>query len=255
MTYRLMLFYIAATIVLTGCSMIPNQSVSKKYDASNDTVRSLFAQPYIDPLTHYIKRYSADAEKSTEVALVRKEREKRCKLVADNYAKEPLTEESLKRYTRGYQFSCPAEVDQFAKKVAELAESKSTNSDRVAADNANKKQLNDCYLLTKIRNFSDALQACRQPASQGDTKAQVNMAMMAYALKNYEEARYWATKAAPSSGIASNLVGEIYLQGDGVDVNLSMAKKWFENAIKQGFNDASVRLKQVDALLTEKAKN
>ena len=102
--------------------------------------------------------------------------------------------------------------------------------------------LSDCYLLTSIRNYSAAREACRQPAEQGDVKSQANMALIAHTFEDYDSAYEWARKAAPDSGDASYLLGRMYASGRGVEQNSDQAVYWYNKAAGQGHKDARAAL-------------
>lgn len=203
-------------------------------------VEALFAQPYIDPLTRYLERAGDDADKATLRQRVQEERDRRCAEIADQYAGEPVTEQSLKSYRTGYSYSCPDDVAAYARKLATLkarsteASGTGTKPGQTASAQLSK-QLNDCYLLTAIRNFSEAMKACRQPATDGDIKAQTNMARMTFALKDYTSAFRWASAAASQSAEAAYLLGQMYATGQGVEADADAAKKWNALARDRGY--------------------
>ena len=233
-------------------------------------VQTLFDQPYIDPLTEYLNEHQGDASRSDQLAVVRAERERRCDAIAQRYDTRPLTSEQVARYRAGYGFSCPEDVQAFAlryrekrkevqeARVAEAAdETRQQAEDKVAEKGedaipekaatgsvpaAVSQQLNDCFLLTAIRNFSDALEACRTPAENGNARAQTNMATIAYALQRYDDALDWAKRAAPESGNAANLIGQMYAQGQGVSEDQQLARQWFQQAASLGHAGARAAL-------------
>lgn len=208
----------------------------------------LFDQPYIDPLSEYLQRHRGDAERAGELSQVRKERQRRCQAVAERYVSEPLSETALDRYRAGYGFSCPQQVAAYEQALGEKQEQK--NRQQIASaepegpEPAVREQLNDCYLLTTIRNFSEALQACRAPANAGHVKAQTNMAVISHALADYRQAYRWARVAAPESQEAAFLLAEMYSNGQGVQQNLAQAEKWYHQAAVQGHTGARAALEQ-----------
>ncbi|WP_166267189.1 SEL1-like repeat protein [Marinobacter caseinilyticus] len=239
---------LAGIVLLAGCAIvrtpvmpegelapdIDNSAGSKALEnADSDTaagerlLAELFAQPYIDPLTVYLARQEGDANLRQRVA---EERARRCEEVARRFSAEPATEEALSSYRTGYLYSCPDDVEAYARRLT------AHNKQPVAGIS---KQLNDCYLLTAIRNYSEGLKACREPALQGDTQAQTNMALMTFALKDYANAFRWASEAAPHSGAASHLLGEMYASGRGVKRDSKAAEKWSSLAAERGYETAS----------------
>lgn len=218
----------------------PEQTAPSGNDAERE-VDALFAQPYIDPLTRYLERTEDKTDNPALRQRVRKERDRRCAEIADRYAAEPVTEQSLTTYRKGYDYSCPADVAAYASRLATLKARTQPEPDAArepgdAAPVALSKQLNDCYLLTAIRNFSEAMKACRQPATEGDIKAQTNMALMTFALKDYANAFRWASAAAPHSAEAAHLLGQLYAEGLGVAPDADAARKWNGLARDQGYD-------------------
>ncbi|MDO8825939.1 tetratricopeptide repeat protein [Methylophaga sp.] len=213
----------------------------KKYD---DELQALFAQPYIDPLTDYLNQYAADENRTGHLRKVRAEQESRCRNIAERYTSRPLTQESLILYKAGYNYSCPADVEAFALRVAEAEESQAIQSTLNTAliSDISKKQLNDCYLLTTISNFREAKQACMAPANDGDIRSQLNMVAIHKALGEYTQALAWAKKAEPNSPRARYLIGEFYAAGQGVAQNHQTAFKWFEKAAEDGDADAQYKM-------------
>lgn len=236
---------------------------------SNEELKALFDQPYIDPFTVYIGEIEGNPTKAELLAEAIEERDRRCGVIASRYAGEPVSTARLARYRAGYNFSCPDDVAAYAEQVARLKQenvkeapvvevvepkppepvtaepvlAKQQPADPV--DEELRKQLNDCYLLTAIRNFSSALEACRGPADAGNVRAQSNMALISNALRDYDNAYRWATLAAPKSGDAANLLGELYSQGLGVEADKVKAALWFKKAASLGNADATARLNDV----------
>ncbi|WP_154660751.1 tetratricopeptide repeat protein [Marinobacter nanhaiticus] len=236
--------------------------------ARDAEVQTLFDQSYIDPLTKYLKQHDGDASRAEQLAQVRDERERRCSVIAKRYAARPLTREQVARYRAGYSLSCPEDVEAFALRYEEkrrqeqnevrLAEAEDKGAEDeedlakedMAAESAAagsvpsavSQELNDCFLLTAIRNFSDALEACRTPAENGNVRAQTNMATIAYALQHYDQALDWAKRAAPESGNAANLIGRMYAEGQGVAADQQVARQWFQQAASLGHAGAQATL-------------
>lgn len=215
-------------------------------------VETLFAQPYIDPLTDYLNQHIDDENRAEPLRKVSEERKARCQQIADKYATRPLTQESLNLYQAGYNYSCPKDVEAFALKLAEAEKSDQSQASAVESQSApkitlldttivstvNKEQLNDCYLLTTISNFREAKQACLSPANNGDVRSQLNMAIIHKALAEYSQALEWAKKVEAKSPRARFLIGELYASGLGVKQDNEIAFKWIEKAGKDGYADA-----------------
>ena len=229
-------------------------------------INPLFEQPYIDPLTEYLQRYAGDPKRAAQLGQVRQERERRCAAVARRYNMDGISETGLALYRRGYSFSCPQDVAAYEARLEALQQAsaparqsgdeslnkakavrademvgsapKAKNTESNSANEAEKvaktHQLNNCYLLTQIRNFSGALNACRGPAEAGAAGAQVRMAQIQKALGNHESAYRWARQAAPESAEAANLLGEMYAKGLGVAQDKAEAANWFRTAAGLG---------------------
>jgi uncharacterized protein len=186
-------------------------------------IKPLLRQPYIDPLTHYIKLHTGDPSRARQLDLLKKERRLRCELIAREYQKGNKTPDRLKAMSDGYGFSCPEQVELFAKLVT---------------DQAN----NECYLLTELHNYREASELCREPAENGDARAQLNMAVIYRALGNYESAMHWATLATKHFPEADYLMGQLYAKGQGTEQNDDKAIYWYELAAKKGHTGAQTAL-------------
>ncbi|BES73900.1 hypothetical protein RE428_49180 (plasmid) [Marinobacter nanhaiticus D15-8W] len=237
----------------------------------DEEIESLFDQPYIDPLTAYLHRHADDPARAALLKQVRRERERRCAAVARRYNTDKISETGLALFRRGYSYSCPQHVAAYEAKLDTLKpqapkttaplvgesggddgrppDAEVTELDRHgeqtpahAADEAQKqaaaRQLNDCYLLTRIRNFSDALEACRGPAEAGVAGAQASIAQIQSTLGHHESAYRWARKAATESGQAAFLLGEMYARGLGVAKDMATAAQWFRAALELGHAEA-----------------
>lgn len=222
-------------------------------------VEQLFAQPYIDPLTDYLDAHRQDDSRAEVLREVLEERERRCQEIAQRFAKQPLTQETLARYRAGYSHSCLGDVEDFAKKLAAVPPSPPqpaapaepepvTETPATTASAPVTSQLNECYLLTTIRNYREAKQVCVAPAAQGDIKAQYNMAVIARAMHDYEDARRWAEKAAPHSTPARFLLGELHADGLGVKRDDAAALQWFRQAAEAGHAESQYRTASLLAL-------
>lgn len=213
--------------------------------------QALFDQPYIDPLTDYLETYAGDTERASAVRRVEDERERRCRTIAGQYAGEPATEAVLERYRAGYSYSCPEQVSAFAERVSrntpandvvEPVTDSPAQSQDSPASSADQQALGDCYLLTSIRNYSAAREACLEPAQAGDTRSQANMALIAHAFEDYATALEWAEKAAPASSEAGYLLGRMYASGQGVEQDMEQAVYWYSKAAGQGNSEAKAAL-------------
>ncbi|MDI9243792.1 tetratricopeptide repeat protein [Marinobacter sp. CHS3-4] len=259
--YRSLLF-VFSVFLLHGCSSViyqPAPEQEPKPESNTQPAKSfdqeraaLFDQPYIDPLTDYLIEHSGDAARAELLDQVREERDRRCKEVARQFSEEPATPRVLARFNAGYAYSCPEQVAAFESRVDQQQASEDTTDTQDTTDvttdpKARKptdQALSDCYLLTTIRNFSAAREACRVPAQEGDNRAQANMALVTHAFEEYGVARQWAEKAADRSGQAAFLLGEIYAKGQGVNRNRDQAVHWYSEAIELGHEPAQEALDQ-----------
>lgn len=225
---------------------IGNRSGSPSFE---DERQALFDQPYIDPLTDYLSEHQDDSDRAAVVQQVKEERERRCESIADQYAGESATEAVLARYRAGYIYSCPEQVAAFAERVdreapQEAISSLVTDERSKGADSPSTDQpaVGDCYLLTSIRNYSAAREACLEPAQAGDTRSQANLALIAHAFEDYDSALEWAEKAAPASSEASYLLGRMYSSGQGVEEDMDTAIYWYSKAAGQGHREAEAAI-------------
>lgn len=198
-------------------------------------VKLLFAQPYIDPLTRYLAEHKNDKSRASVLPTVLKEREQRCQEIAKRYDSRDKTKANLNRLTRGYNFSCPKVVSNFAQQVeaktvvqatelkettaettVEITETTANTSAPVQTAAASQPDLNtqsvkpaakanetaltqavtDCQVLFKIRNYAEAKTTCLPPAEQGNAIAQHNLGEMAALSDDYAQAVNWMQRAA-----------------------------------------------------------
>ena len=214
--------------------------------------QALFDQPYIDPLTDYLKEHGDDTSREAVLRQIVAERDRRCQVIANGYAGKPATKQRLARYRAGYNYSCPAEVEAFAERVQQIQNTNlpATIAAPGANDEASQPQrqdaqsLSDCYLLTTIRNYSAAREACRETAENGDPRSQVNMAMITHAFEDYASAFQWARQVALVSGTAAYILAQLYDSGLGVEQNPEQAVYWYDKAASQGHKEARIALER-----------
>lgn len=214
--------------------------------------QALFGQPYIDPLTDYLKEHDDDPGRKPVLRQIAEERHRRCQLIADDYAEKPATEQTLARYRAGYSYSCPAQVGAFAERVKRNQKNTLPATIAAADDNddgsrpqrQDEQSLSNCYLLTTIRNYSAAREACRQTAEDGDPRSQANMAIITHAFQDYASAFLWARQAALVSGAAAYILAQLYDSGLGVEQNPEQAVYWYGKAASQGHKEARTVLER-----------
>jgi len=214
-----------------------------------EEVQALKAQPYIDPLTRYLEHYADDPAREAYLQEITLLREQRCRLVGNRYALLPKTVESYERFRAGYAFSCPAQLEEFAGLIEDLKQpedlAQSTPEVTISpAPPPPDPQRSECYLLSQIRNYSEAHDFCLGPAEQGDPRAQLNMALISQAAKEYSQAFRWAEMVAADLPEAGLVLGQLYADGQGVERDLSQAVFWFEYAAEQGLAAAQTAIGQ-----------
>ncbi|KEA64689.1 hypothetical protein ADIMK_1142 [Marinobacterium lacunae] len=230
--------------------VLGNWGGAERDDAYDLEVDRLFEQPYIDPLTRYLERYRNDESRAAHLQRVLDERERRCDEIATRYADRPLTDQTLDQYRAGYAYSCPKQVEVFAERLGSAGqggkEHRTTTpvkpSEEIVWSGQLAQQLNDCYLLTTIGNYSDARSACAGPAEKGDPRAQYNMALVFRSLRQYEESLNWAQMASPHSAEARYLLGQLYEAGQGVEKDIDNALSWYRDAAEQGYPAAQYKV-------------
>jgi hypothetical protein len=249
-------------LLLSGCASVDDERLSSASELLEQTgqvmkkiispqppapyqreQQALFTQPYIDPLTEYLVEHRDDRSRASVLQQVEQERDVRCEAIAGEYANAPATEAMLRRYEAGYNYSCPDQVAAFAERVERQSSVPEPAAVNTAGNSGVTEQaLSDCYLLTTIRNYSEARKTCQGPADNGDVRSQANMAMISHAFEDYASARVWAEKAAPASDDAAFLLGQMYATGRGVGQDMEQAVYWYTEAAKRGHKQAQAAL-------------
>lgn len=242
-------------------SLVGSQD-DKRFQQEIDT---LFAQPMIDPLTRYIESHSADASRARQLQQVAAERDRRCDTIGQTYAGREATMANLQRMRGGYLYSCPDEVQTFAQRVSKTPRSRpeakpeqpagmvASAAPAVSAepppslevasadfaDALNRKRNSSCYLLYTIKNYTQALEACRVPAERGDAKAQHHMASVSRTRRDYRSAVTWAERAAAQKHAPGQLLlGQLYQDGQGVEQDqrrgLELIRQAADNGLPEG---------------------
>jgi TPR repeat protein len=243
-------------------SNVDAQQNDRIYDRELD---ELFGQPFIDPLTRYLEQHQNDASRARHLSMVLEERDDRCRVIAERFVGEPRTTASLQRYSKGYAYSCPQQVEQFAAEVA-LASKAAPAAARPTAptqeiarpvtspavpdparstDSRSRQQLNNCHLLFTIKNYRQAQDACRPAAEAGDAQIQAKMAVIATALKDYPQALEWAQLSASKSAEGRYQLAELYYRGLGVSQDYPLALQHYRQAARQGLANAQYRSGQM----------
>lgn len=240
-----------------------NSQDDKRYQQEID---ALFAQSMIDPLTRYLETHSADGSRARQLQQVVAERDRRCGEIGRTYAGRDATSANLQRMRGGYLYSCPDEVQTFALRVKkersalvakQSAEPRPSAEPQPAsqvsaepppslelasadfADALNRKRSSNCYLLFTIKNYTQALEACRQPAERGDAKAQHHMGSVSLARRDYRSAVAWAERsAAQEHAPGLLLLGRLYQDGQGVRQDQQRGLALISQAADQGLAEA-----------------
>ncbi len=265
MTLRYVPLAISLMALLTGCGSLPERQTmvdrsSALFSRSGELLGSparesereaevaeLFAQPYIDPLTRYLEEHEDDSRYVSHLDKVAAERDRRCAEIARQYRGRAATTENLRRYRRGYLFSCPDDVSVFAERVEQaLAVERQANQaarqpqpevtpDAPLDRAVSRRQINNCYLYFTIRNLQRARDNCDQPAAAGDAKAQHHLASLARTDQDYASAREWAQQSAQQGHAPGQLLyAELLQNGLGGSQDEESALNWLKAAAAQG---------------------
>lgn len=85
------------------------------------------------------------------------------------------------------------------------------------------------------------------PAERGDSKAQVNLALIYKGYNNHDEAMKWLLKAAEQGNTtAMRMIAVTYAEGEGVQKDKAEALRWFRKAADKGDKMAIEVLKHVE---------
>lgn len=215
-------------------------------------VDALFGQPLIDPLTRYLEEHSGDEARVDFLARLAGERDSRCQAIARRYAGEAANPQNLQRLQRGYLYSCPGEVKAFASRVnstkpagkpSQATPNAEAPGPTAMAESLSRKEANNCYMLFTIKNYRQALEACREPAQLGDSRAQHHMASLALINRDQETAAAWATRSAAQQFPPGQLLlGNLYKEGQGVRKDTVQALKLMQQAADSGLPEALYEL-------------
>lgn len=127
-------FIFLVLIQMVGCG---NKNAIKEEDSSGsqlveETTHSpstldlneferLLSQKYIDPLTDYISNHRNEPPKLKYVQRLKLEKQKRCEKIRRLFQKKDRENRVLVRLERGYRYSCPIVVKEFAEQVKATA--------------------------------------------------------------------------------------------------------------------------------------
>lgn len=245
-------------LLLSGCSAMETMpgsatEANKVEPTYKQELKALFAQPYIDPLTDYLKQHRQDRGRRAALGQVAGERDRRCDRIARRYEQHAKTAEVLARYQAGYSYSCPRQVQAFAAQVrpvrstapiaraterveprSEAAETDLPVMSELSEETVEQREseaVNECYLLEQIHNYADAIAACQAPAQGGDMKAQRALGNSLLALQRYDDARHWLLMAARQQDAQAQIrLAEMALKGQAGEADPAQAWAWYRQA-------------------------
>ena len=225
---------------VAGCAVLPD-SLRPSFREHSDSplqneVERLLDQPYIDPLTRFLQQHAAQHGDDPSYQRLARERDSRCRAIGTRYARQSPTADNLRSLRNGYQFSCPEQVQDFARRVAERPAPVTAKQPATPPASG---QANDCYLLFAIRNYQQAQPACTQAAEAGDARAQHHLASLLRSNRAFTDALYWAEQSS-SRGYPPGqlLLAEFYQRGHGAPADRDRALQLIELAAGQGLAEA-----------------
>lgn len=238
-TAVLLLIYLMA-----GCAALPERwrlNTSEQGPGPLYTqAEQLLDQPLIDPLTRFLQQHAARHEDDADYQRIARERDSRCRAIGTRYSRRAPTADNLQTLRGGYQYSCPQQVEAFARRVpshdappipapAPAREPTPTPAPSLPAP------ARDCYLLFSIRNDQQAMPACSAAAEAGDSRSQHHLASLLRSQRAFSEALHWAEQSAASGHPAGQLLlAELYQQGQGAPADADRALQLMEKAAGQG---------------------
>ncbi len=231
---------ILAVLLIQACSVTPDTPESSRKSGVEDDILderdAALAQPYIDPLTDFIKRYENRGSLEAVVDGVRKEREKRCQEVYEIYQERAANTENLGRLKRNYNYSCPAMVAAYIREWQQQQKRES----RGGEDGADR-----CHRAFLKGNALTTLGRCSEMGVGGNPDAQYYLASSHRKLRQYEESVFWAEKAAQQDHVdAQFLLGDLYAAGRGTEQDPQRALLWKKQAASQGHLNAQLDVAQ-----------
>lgn len=221
--------------LMAGCSVLPQagDAPDSRPGQLHLEAEQLLDQPLIDPLTAFLERYADTHAQAPEFRRIARERDSRCRAIGTRYARRAPTPETLDALRTGYQRSCPAQVEAFARRVPP-APAPSPAAPAVRSPVPEAPGTSDCYLLYAIRNTQQALPACTRAAEAGDAKARHHLASLLRTDLAVTEARHWARLAAEAGYPPGQLLYAELLQLDRTDQGDEQALQLIEAAAEAG---------------------
>lgn len=231
--------WVLTVLLAQACSVTPDTPERpRKSDIDREILEerdAILAQPYIDPLTDFIKRYENRDSLVSVVEAVRKEREQRCQEVYAIYQDRAANRENLGRLKRNYNYSCPAMVATY---IEQWQGQQKQEGDQGGDDGDRCRRAFSSDALTTLGR-------CGEMAASGDPQAQYYLASSHRKLRQYEESLFWAEKAAEQDHMeAQFILGDLYAAGLGTKENPQKALFWKKQAASQGHLNAQLDVAQ-----------
>lgn len=232
---------------VAGCAALPDRWRPGETGGGDDglsaEVEHLLDQPFIDPLTRFLEQHLSQADTRSYQKIAR-ERDSRCRAIGTRYARQAATAQTLRSLRNGYQYSCPTQVEAFARRVPSTPASDAPADLRPAAPPPTSRpplppEASDCYLLFTIRNYQRALPACSAAARAGDGQSQHHLASLLRHNRALTDALYWAEQSAAKGYPPGQLLlAEFYQRGHGAPGDTDRALGLIEAAANQGLAEA-----------------
>jgi len=259
--------------LLPACQVQPVQKPpSSKVSPNPLSEINLFEQPYIDPLTDYLKKNQNKAELRDTLARIKAEKEKRCADIAVRYQQRDKTQTNLDKLRSAYQYSCPHVVEAFAQllntspqsvlKSDKINEKTFVHSNQVpqivnsgamqdSQTYATYRQqvLSSCRLKLAEKAMQAVIDTCQHLAQQGEALAQSYLGTAYLQLQQAPQAEFWWREAAKQGlAHAQYRLGVLYAEGKLVKQDWTQAFKWLQRAAQQGLSAAQYSLGQLYAM-------
>lgn len=229
-------------------------------------IKSLFSQPYIDPLTRYLAQNKDDKRRAKVLPIVLKERERRCQKIAKRYESRDKTKGNLNRLRQSYKLSCPNIVANFAQQVEAATDSQASQTAEIENAESDEISIEEPVELASEVEFAPEIEQAvsTQPVattveasanttpnvdSQSDKSAAkandttltqaVTDCQVLFKIRNYAEAKIVCLPPAQQgSAIAQYNLGEIAVLSN----DYKQAMKWMQQAANQGYAPAQFSL-------------
>ncbi|SDR97312.1 hypothetical protein SAMN05216198_0886 [Halopseudomonas litoralis] len=225
-------------IAQQGQRLTGGSSDSTAEQALHEQVEHLLDQPRIDPMTRFLEQHATQHADSRSYQRIARERDSRCRAIGTRYARRQPTPSNLKLLRKGYQYSCPGQVEAFSQRVAAspvIAAPAANTATPPAASTQQQRRANSCYLLFAIKNYQQALPACNVAAESGDAKAQHHLAAILQINADHAGAFDWAQRSARQQHAPGQLLlAQLYQRGQGTQTDTIKALALIKEAADRG---------------------